>query len=256
MSSQTTVPRPAVECRSLTKLFDGILAVDDVSFTVPAGTVTGFVGANGAGKTTTMRTILGLVTPTSGEALVAGVPYRQLQAPRQTVGAVLDGPGAHPAYTAQGHLRILARAAGLPPQRVGEVLELVELDGHARQRVGTFSLGMRQRLALAAALLGDPAILLLDEPVNGLDPPGIRWLRRLLGSLADEGRAVLVSSHLLGELAEVADRMVIIDRGRLIADAAIHELVNQRTGSLEDVYFRLAGTLADPAAPPDRGGRR
>ena len=256
MSSHNVDARPAVECRSLTKLFDGIPAVDDVSFTVPAGTVTGFVGANGAGKTTTMRTILGLVAPTSGEALVAGVPYRQLEAPRHTVGAVLDGPGVHPAQTARGHLRILARAAGLPSQRVEEVLELVELGGHARQRVGTFSLGMRQRLALAAALLGDPAILLLDEPVNGLDPPGIRWLRRLLRSLADEGRAVLVSSHLLGELAEVADRMVIIDRGRLIADAAIHELVDQRTGNLEDVYFQLAGTLADPAAPPDRGGRR
>jgi len=250
MSSQS-VSQPPVACRSLTKVFDGDRVVDDVSFELEAGTVTGFVGANGAGKTTTLRMLLGLVAPTSGDALVDGRPYRELAAPRRSVGAVLGGPGAHPAHAARTHLRILATAAGLPLERVVEVIDLVELDAHAGRRVGTFSLGMRQRLALAAALLGEPRILLLDEPVNGLDPPGIRWLRWLLRSLADDGRTVLVSSHLLGELAEIADRVVIIDRGRLIADAPLAELMQGQTGSFEDVYFRLAGTLTRPATATD-----
>ncbi len=215
----------AISCRSLTKTFDGPPVVDRVSFDIAPGSITGFVGANGAGKTTTMRMILGLVTPSSGQALVNGAPYRELAQPRRAVGAVLDGPGAHPGHTARAHLSSLAMAAGLPPSRVGEVLELVGLDGHARRRVGAFSLGMRQRLALAAALLGDPPILLLDEPVNGLDPPGILWMRDLLRRFAAEGRAVLVSSHLLAELAEVAERVLIIDRGRLVADAAMDELL-------------------------------
>ena len=256
MSSQCVASPPPILCRSLTKVFDDMRAVDDVSFEVRAGTVTGFVGANGAGKSTTMRMIAGLVAPTSGEALVAGVRYRRLEEPRRQVGAVLDGPGADPAHTARTHLRILASAAGLPRERVEEVMELVELAGHARRRVGAFSLGMRQRLALAAALLGDPPILLLDEPANGLDPPGIRWMRRLLRDLADAGRAVLVSSHLLGELAEVADRVVIIDRGRLVADAALEELVDGQAGSFEEVYFRLAGSVSDPAAASDAGRGR
>lgn len=228
MSSQ-----PAVTCRSLTKAFDGPAVVDDVSFEIGPGTITGFVGANGAGKTTTMRMILGLVTPSSGQALVNGVPYRQLAQPRRQVGAVLDGPGAHPGHTARAHLGILATAAGLPVNRAGEVLELVGLGEHARRRVGAFSLGMRQRLALAAALLGDPPILLLDEPVNGLDPPGILWMRDLLRRFAAQGRAVLVSSHLLGELAEVADRVLIIDRGRLVADAPLGEILNRAARVVE-----------------------
>jgi ABC-2 type transport system ATP-binding protein len=230
MSSQRAVQ---IECRSLTKRFDGPAVVDDLSFEVSAGTITGFVGANGAGKTTTMRMILGLVAPSAGEALVNGRAYRDLGCPRREVGAVLDGPGAHPAHSARAHLGIIATAAGLPVARVGEVLELVELTEHARRPAGAFSMGMRQRLALAAAMLGDPGVLILDEPVNGLDPPGIIWMRDFLRRLAAEGRAVLVSSHLLAELAEVADRVVIIDRGRLIADSTLTELMAGRTQVVE-----------------------
>lgn len=231
-------------CRALTKAFGGVPVVDDLSFEVSSGTITGFVGANGAGKTTTMRLLLGLVAPTSGEALVNGQPYRELVDPRRQVGAVLDRPGAHPRHTARTHLEVIAAAAGIPRRRVSEVLHLVELAEHDTKRVGQFSLGMRQRLALAAALLGEPEILLLDEPVNGLDPRGILWMRDLLRSLADEGKAILVSSHLLTELAESADRVVIIDEGRLVADAPVGELVAGR--SLEDVYFDLAGSLNRP----------
>ena len=215
-----------IVCRALTKRFDGPPVVDDVSFEVPAGTITGFVGANGAGKTTTMRMLLGLLAPTSGEALVNGRGYRDLGHPRRVVGAVLDGPGAHPGHTAASHLGILATAAGISPRRVAEVLELVGLAEHARRRVGGFSTGMCQRLALAAALLGDPQILVLDEPANGLDPPGQVWIRGLLRGLADDGRAVLVSSHLLAELAEIAQRVLIIDRGRLVADTTLDGLLD------------------------------
>jgi ABC-2 type transport system ATP-binding protein len=229
MSSQLS----PITCRSLTKSFDGPAVVDDVTFEVEAGSITGFVGANGAGKTTTMRMILGLVAPTSGGALVHGRRYRDLEHPRRLVGAVVDGPGAHPAHTARAHLRIIAVAAGLPARRVEEVLDLVELTEHAGRRVGGFSMGMRQRLALAGALLGDPGTLILDEPVNGLDPPGIVWVRELLRRLAGEGRAVLVSSHLLPELAEMADRIVIIDRGRLVADTSLAELLSGRTRVVE-----------------------
>jgi ABC-2 type transport system ATP-binding protein len=210
------------------KRFDGPAVVDDVSFDVASGAITGFVGANGAGKTTTLRMILGLVFPSAGEALVHGQRYRDLEHPRRQVGAVLDGPGAYPAHTARTHLTITATAAGLPLQRVDEVLDLVELTEHACRRVGAFSMGMRQRLALAAAMLGDPPVLILDEPVNGLDPPGILWMRDLLRRLTGEGRAVLVSSHLLAELAEVANRVIIIDRGRLVADSTLEELLAGR----------------------------
>ncbi|HEX6419697.1 MAG TPA: ATP-binding cassette domain-containing protein [Acidimicrobiales bacterium] len=237
MSSQTA----PVACRSLTKVFDGRPVVDDVSFEVPAGTITGFVGANGAGKTTTMRMLLGLVAPTAGDALIDGRPYRSLDGPRCRVGAVVDGPGAHPGHTARAHLGIIATAARLPLSRVGEVLDLVGLAEHAGRRVGGFSTGMRQRLALAGALLGDPGVLILDEPANGLDPPGIIWMRDVLAGLAAEGRAVLVSSHLLAELAEVADRVVIIDRGRLVADAPLDELLRAGGTAVE-----LA--CADPGA--------
>jgi len=238
---------PPIACRNLTKRFDRPEpAVDQVTFEVPAGTIVGFAGANGAGKTTTMRMILGLVRPTAGEALVDGRPYQDLDHPRRMVGAVLDGPGAHPGHTGRAHLTILATAAALPhPQRrVGEVLELVNLTEHAGRRVGGYSTGMLQRLALAAALLGDPQILILDEPANGLDPPGILWMRTLLRQLADDGRAVLVSSHLLGELAAVADRILIIDRGRLVADTTLDELVDGGRRTLEDAYFELAGGVS------------
>src|SRR5687768_12741894 len=225
MSSQYS----AISCRSLTKRFGDRAAVDDLSFDVHGGSVTGFVGANGAGKTTTMRMLLGLVAASSGQALVDGRPYTALDHPRRSVGAVLDGPGAHPAHSARAHLSIIATAAGLPPGRVAEVLDLVELADDGGRRVGTFSMGMRQRLALAAAMLGDPPVLVLDEPVNGLDPPGIIWMRDLLRRLSAEGRAILISSHLLAELAEVADHMVIIDRGRLVADASLADIVGGQT---------------------------
>jgi len=239
--SSRTVP---IACRGLTKRFDGPPVVDDVSFEVTAGTITGFVGANGAGKTTTMRMVLGLVTPTAGEALVSGVRYRDLPNPRRIVGAVLDDPGSHPGHTASAHLGILAAAAGIPRRRVTEVLDLVQLTEHARRRVGGFSTGMRQRLSLAAALLGDPEILVLDEPANGLDPPGIIWMRTLLRNLAAEGRAVLVSTHQLAELAEIAQRMLIIDGGRLVADTTLDALLN---GTRRVVEMRCArpGALAE-----------
>lgn len=240
MRSQT-IREAAISCRSLTKHYGDTTAVRDLSFEVPSGTITGFVGANGAGKTTTMRMVLGLVTPSSGDATIHGRRYRELSHPRRHVGAVLDGPGGHPAHTARAHLAIAASAAAIPDARIGEVLDLVELSEHADRRIGGYSLGMRQRLALAAAMLGDPEVLVLDEPVNGLDPPGILWIRDLLRRMASEGRAVLVSSHLLAELAEVADRAVIVDRGRLVADAPLDELLGLHRATVE-----LA--CADPSA--------
>jgi ABC-2 type transport system ATP-binding protein len=251
MASHTPSPTaaaPPLSCRNLTKRFEreGPPAVDDLTFDVAPASITGFVGANGAGKTTTMRMFLGLVRPTAGTAHIAGHPYCQLDQPRRHVGAVLDGPGAHPSHRARTHLRIVAAGAGLPEDRVDELLDLVGLRDHGKRKVGTFSLGMRQRLALAGALLGDPPILLLDEPVNGLDPSGIVWIRGFLRRLADEGRTILVSSHLLTELAEIADRVAIIDRGRLVAHADLEELAGGRT--LEDVYFEIAGR------PDDRPG--
>lgn len=243
----------SIACRSLTKWFDGPdPAVDNVSFEVPAGTIVGFAGANGAGKTTTMRMILGLITPTSGEALVNGRRYRDLERPRRIVGAVLDDPGAHPGHSGRAHLTILAIAAGLPQprRRVAEVLDLVSLTGHAGRRVGGYSTGMRQRLALAAALLGDPEILVLDEPANGLDPPGIIWMRSLLRQLASEGRAVLVSSHVLAELAEIAERVLIIDRGHLVADTTLGELLN---GGRRKIEVRCADPPALAEAVRARG---
>jgi ABC-2 type transport system ATP-binding protein len=243
MSSRTDL---GISCRGLTKRFGDTVAVDDLSFEVPMGAVTGFVGANGAGKTTTMRMILGLVEPSAGEAVVRGLGYRSHRAPRTVVGAAIDGPGAHPARTSGTHLRIIATAAELPSTRVDEVLDLVGLADHGGQRVGTFSMGMLQRLALAGAMLADPAVLILDEPVNGLDPPGILWMRDLLRRLADEGRAVLVSSHLLAELATVADRVLIIDQGRLLVDETLPVLLRDHGGDLESFYFDLL------AAPPAR----
>jgi ABC-2 type transport system ATP-binding protein len=215
----------SIEVRGLTKRYGRTLAVDGLSFTAPAGVVTGFVGPNGAGKSTTMRLVLGLDAPDAGHALVNGRAYTGLRQPLLELGALLDATTFHPGRRAEDHLRWLAQSNGLPRRRVGEALELVGLTRAARRRVKTFSLGMKQRLGIAAALLGDPPALMLDEPVNGLDPEGIRWIRGFLRSLAAEGRAVLVSSHLMSELEGTADRLVVIGRGRLIADASVQEVV-------------------------------
>jgi ABC-2 type transport system ATP-binding protein len=215
----------AIVVAGLTKRFGGTLAVDNLSFVVEAGTITGFLGPNGAGKTTTIRSLLGLVAPTAGSASVLGRNYVDLPAPSRTVGALLEDSGAHPGRSAGAHLRALALAGGVAPSRVDEVLGLVGLRGAARRRVGSFSTGMRRRLGLAAALLGQPRVLVLDEPASGLDPEGVRWLRELLRGFADQGGAVLVSSHVLGEVAEVADRVVVIHHGRPVADAPLQELL-------------------------------
>jgi ABC-2 type transport system ATP-binding protein len=213
-----------ITVQGLTKRFGDVLAVDRLDFGVEEGTVTGFLGPNGAGKTTTLRMLLGLVAPTSGSATVGGRPYRELPDPLRRVGAVLEAGGFHPGRTARDHLRVLATAAGLAQGRVDQVLDQVGLAGAAGRRVGGFSLGMRQRLGLASALLGDPEVLVLDEPANGLDPEGVRWLRGLVRGLAAEGRTVLVSSHLLAEVAQTVDQVVIIDRGRLVAQSSVDAL--------------------------------
>ena len=210
---------------NLSKVFGGkVRAVDRLSFTVEPGSVTGFLGPNGAGKTTTLRMVLGLVRPTAGRATIGGRVYRHLPAPSRVVGAALESSSTHPARTARNHLRILCVAAGIPEPRADEVLALVGLTDAARRKVRGYSMGMRQRLGLAAALLGDPRILVLDEPANGLDPDGIRWLRGLLRYLADQGRTVLVSSHQLGEIQAIADRLVILNRGQLVRSGSIAEL--------------------------------
>jgi ABC-2 type transport system ATP-binding protein len=214
-----------IEARGLTKRFGRTTAVDNLSFAVRAGRVTGFVGPNGAGKSTTMRMILGLDRPDRGGALVGGRPYRNLRTPLREVGALLDAAAVHPGRRAYHHLLWLAQSNGIPRPRVGEVLELVGLAPVARGKAGRFSLGMRQRLGIAAALLGDPRILMLDEPVNGLDPEGVVWIRGFLRSLAAEGRAVFVASHLMSELEGTADHLVVIGRGRLIADTSVAELL-------------------------------
>lgn len=213
-----------ISVRSLTKDFGELRAVDGLSFEVPMASITGFIGANGAGKTTTTRILLGLEAPTSGQALIAGHPLRVYPSPRRVVGAVLDSPGAHPGHTGRAHLEILARASQVPDARITEVLAMADLAGAARRKVGGYSLGMRQRLALAAALLGDPPVLILDEPTKGLDPPGIAWLRTFLRTLADAGRCLLVSSHHLTELEAIADRFVVLDHGRLAARGKLDEL--------------------------------
>jgi ABC-2 type transport system ATP-binding protein len=220
----------AIEVRGLTKRFGEVLAVDDLSFEVEHGTVTGFLGPNGAGKTTTLRTLLGLVEPSAGSALIKGRCYRELPNRAHEVGAALEGADMHPGRTARDHLRVRALAAGIDRARVGAVLDLVELTDAAERRAGGFSLGMRQRLALAAALLGDPEVLILDEPANGLDPDGVRWLRRLLRGLAARGRTVLVSSHVLAEVAQTVDRVVILNRGRLVTEAPLEELMTGTRG--------------------------
>ena len=208
----------------LTKRYGTVTAIGDLSFEVGPGRVTGFLGPNGAGKTTTLRILLGLAAPTSGTATISGVRYRDLPHPARTVGAALDNDCFHPGRTAIEHLKTLATAAGISRSRPDQVLDMVGLTEATRRRVGGFSLGMRQRLTLAAALLGDPGVLIMDEPLNGLDPDGIRWMRDLLGHLAGEGRTVLVSSHLLAEAAQTVQDVVVINRGRLAAEGPVAEL--------------------------------
>jgi ABC-2 type transport system ATP-binding protein len=229
---------PVIEIANLTKRFADVTAVDRVSFTVSQGSVVGFLGPNSAGKTTTLRMLLGLVTPTDGTATINGRAYRDLPSPLHVVGAALESSSAYPGRTARSHLRIAALAGDAPRRRVDEVLELVDLAGAADRRVGRFSLGMRQRLGLATALLCDPEILILDEPANGLDPEGVRWLRQLLRRLAADGRTVLVSSHILAEVAQTADSVVILDRGQLIAQSTLAELT-AGGGDLEDIFLNL-----------------
>ena len=214
----------AIELHGLTKRFGAVTAVDDLTLELGTGTVTGFLGPNGAGKTTTLRMLLGLVTPSAGTATFDGRRYVDLDDPARHVGAVLEASSFHPGRRAVDHLRIIASAAGLPAARVGEALEVVGMAEHAHRRVGGFSLGMRQRLGLAAALLGEPAVLVLDEPTNGLDPEGVHWLRTFLRDQADDGRTVIVSSHLLAEIAQTVDHVVILDHGRLITSTPLSEL--------------------------------
>jgi ABC-2 type transport system ATP-binding protein len=226
-----------IEIRGLAKRFGAVQAVDDLSFDVARGTVTGFLGSNGAGKTTTLRILLGLVTADAGTATINGHAYRDLPEPLHQVGTVLEASSFHPGRTARNHLRIQALAAEADPSRVDDVLDLVELTEAAGRRVGGFSLGMRQRLGLATALLADPEILILDEPTNGLDPEGVRWLRGLLRGFAAEGGTVLVSSHILAEVAQTVDHVVILDHGRLVRQASLAELTEH--GDLEQAYLHL-----------------
>jgi ABC-2 type transport system ATP-binding protein len=221
-----------VTASSLTKRFGKLVAVEDLSFELRSGTITAFLGPNGAGKTTTLRMLLGLARPTSGSATVFGSPYAQLDAPARRIGAVLEATDFHPGRTGRNHLRTLGRAAGLPDARVDEVLDLVELGGAAHRRVKGYSLGMRQRLGLAAALLGDPELLILDEPANGLDPEGVRWLRDFLRSFAAGGRTVLVSSHVLAEVAQTVDHVLIVNRGRLVVESPLAELTARIGGGV------------------------
>jgi ABC-2 type transport system ATP-binding protein len=230
-----------IEIRGLTKSFGDVRAISDLTFDVARGSVTGFLGANGAGKSTTLRILLGLAEADAGTATITGHAYRDLPAPPHLVGAVLDTNSFHPGRTARAHLRILALAAHADPSRVDDVLDLVQLTAAADRRVGGFSLGMRQRLGLAGALLPDPEVLILDEPANGLDPEGVRWLRDLLRGFAAEGGTVLVSSHMLAEVAQTVDNVVIVDGGRLVRQAPLAELT--AGGGLENAYFGLTGGL-------------
>jgi ABC-2 type transport system ATP-binding protein len=231
---------PAISADHLTKRYGRTTAVDQLSFTVRPGTVTGFFGPNGAGKTTAMKMLVGIARPSAGRSLLNGVPIDSRPPDAGLVGVYIEPCGAHPGRSARAHLRSLATLAGLPRQRVAEVLSIVGLEQAARRRVGTYSMGMRQRLGLAAALLGDPQILILDEPVNGLDPAGIRWLRGLLRDQAARGRTVLLSSHVLSEAAQTVDDVVVIDSGRLVHQGPMSELA-ARGASLEDVFLELTG---------------
>ena len=233
-----------IEARGLVKRYGKVTAVDDLSFDVPAGRVTGFLGPNGSGKSTTMRMIVGLDAPDAGWVTVGGRPYRSLPWPLHEVGALLEAKAIHPGRSAANHLLALAQTNGIARRRVDEVLELVGLQAVARRRAGTFSLGMGQRLGIAAALLGDPGVLLFDEPVNGLDPEGIRWVRTLLKRLAGEGRTVLVSSHLMSEMALTADHLVVIGRGRLVAQTSVDDFISRHAGRAVRVRSPRVGELA------------
>jgi len=244
----------AVSTTQLSRSFGPIRAVDSLDLRVPVGSVFGFLGPNGAGKTTTMRMLLGLAAPTQGRALVFGRPFAELDRPGTRVGAVLEAADLHPGRTARDHLRVLAPVAHVPMSRVDEVLALVDLTSAAGRRAKGYSLGMRQRLSLAAALLGDPEILVLDEPANGLDPEGVRWLRDFLRAFAADGRTVLVSSHLLAEVAQTVDHVVIISRGRLVVESPLDELTARLTGTIRvettkpdalELALRTAGVAAD-----------
>jgi ABC-2 type transport system ATP-binding protein len=247
----------AIKVTGLTKRFGETLAVERLSFSVAPGLIVGFLGPNGAGKTTTMRALLGLVRPTAGAATIDGRRYAELERPAHTVGALLDGNDLHAGRSGRNHLRVLAQAAGVAPQRVDELLELVDLTHAADRRAGGYSMGMRQRLGLAAALLGDPRVLVLDEPANGLDPQGIRWLRNFLRTQAREGRAILVSSHVLAEVSQLADEVVVINHGRSVLQAPLAELMAQRNGGTRvagpDVA-RLAEVLRAEGAQVEAAG--
>ena len=219
-----------IEVSGLRKRFGSTVALDDMTFTVAPGKVTGFVGPNGAGKSTTIRVILGLDAPDQGDALVGGQPYQQLRHPLRHVGALVDAAALQPSRSGRNHLLWMARSQKMTASRVDEVVNLVGLASAARRKAGGFSLGMRQRLGIAAAMLGDPPVLILDEPFNGMDPEGIIWIRRFLRSLAAEGRAILVSSHLMGELQDMADQVIVIGRGKVLADATVEELVARASG--------------------------
>lgn len=234
----STLSEPVVRVSSLAKRYGEFAAVDGVTFSLHSGTVTGFLGPNGAGKSTTLRLLLGLAEPTSGEALIFGRRYRDLDDPLRRVGAVLESGDFDPGRSGRHHLNVLALAAKILPTRVDEVLETVGLSGAADRRVRTYSLGMRQRLGLAAALLGTPELLILDEPANGLDPAGVHWLRTFLRRFADEGGTVLIASHVLAEVAQTVERVVIIDRGRVAADARLDEIAG-RGKTLEETYLEL-----------------
>jgi ABC-2 type transport system ATP-binding protein len=251
---------PMIELTGLTKMFGRTRAVDDLTCSIEPGMVTGFLGPNGAGKTTTMRLILGLDHPTSGTATIDGLRYSQLSQPLRTVGALLDARQAHPNRSASNHLRWIAATNRIPVSRVDEVLDMVGLGSVAGKNAGTLSLGMSQRLGIAAALLGDPPVLLFDEPVNGLDPEGIRWVRTLMRTLAAEGRTVFVSSHLLAEMANTADRLVVIGKGKLISSTTVSEFVNHsgaetvRVRSPQLELLREVLTDAGLAADLEPGG--
>ncbi|PZG24493.1 multidrug ABC transporter ATP-binding protein [Spongiactinospora gelatinilytica] len=258
-----------IRLTDLTKRYGPTTAVDNLDLELRPGQVTGFLGPNGAGKSTTMRLILGLDAPTSGTALIGGTPYARLRHPLRTIGALLDAKAVHPGRTGRDHLRALARSQRIPAARVAEVLEIAGMTSAADRRAGTYSLGMSQRLGIAAALLGDPQALMLDEPVNGLDPDGVRWIRTLLRSLAAEGRTVFVSSHLMSEMEQTADRVVVLGRGRLVADEPMRDLLAAApTGSLvrgPDLRPLAAafagagydhGTLVVPGVPPAEVGAR
>ncbi len=232
-----------IEVRGLTKRYGPVLAVDALSFGLRPGTVTGFLGPNGSGKSTTMRMVLGLDRPDRGTAVIGGRRYRELRWPLREVGALLEAKAFHPGRSARAHLAALAASNRIPAARVDEVLATAGLTGAAGRRAGTFSLGMAQRLGIASALLGDPRVLLLDEPVNGLDPEGVRWIRTLMRSLAGQGRTVFVSSHLISEIALAADRLIVIGGGRLLADTTVADL-SAGSASLEDAFLELTAPAA------------